>query len=59
MDKRETRGLRQKQFNKATKEIVILLIMIRIMIIINMQNQLYTTQFLPPLENQFAASPEQ
>jgi len=61
MDKRGNLWVEIKTFNKATKEVLILLlllkvIMIIIIIIMNLQNKLYTIQFISPSNDQFAAS---
>jgi len=60
----ETHGLRYRQSNKTTKEILIriamiLKIIIRIIIIINMQNKLYTIKFSHYLMTILQPVPEQ
>jgi len=57
----KTLGLKERQFNRTTKEILILLliviIIIIIMVIIIMQNKLYTIQSFSPPNDRFTASP--
>ena len=51
MDNSKTHGLRSTQFNKTTKEILLPLLMI----IVIMQNKLYTTQFFSPPDDQLCS----
>jgi len=59
--KGKTHGLSKRQFNKTTKEIIILMILpvVIIMIIMNMQNKLYRIQFSHHLMTNTQSVPEQ